>query len=61
LDEGVLGMIVVSKLFFLSFVLQLITLVQDLFFQYSRNNFLHSAVYDFLHQVLTGRVNSGYN
>ncbi|KAF8801647.1 SAPS-domain-containing protein [Phlegmacium glaucopus] len=36
-------------------------MIVDLFFQYPWNNFLHSAVYDFLHQVLTGRVDSGYN
>lgn len=45
---------------FFFFIFELIC-IQDLFFQYPWNNFLHSAVYDFLHQVLTGRVDSGYN
>ena len=63
LDDGVVGMIVVSDLFFFSFFFFIFELIciQDLFFQYPWNNFLHSAVYDFLHQVLTGRVDSGYN
>ncbi|KAL0946479.1 hypothetical protein HGRIS_012696 [Hohenbuehelia grisea] len=33
----------------------------DLFFEYPWNNFLHSAVYDLLHQILTGHVDSGVN
>ncbi|KAG9318917.1 SIT4 phosphatase-associated protein-domain-containing protein [Chiua virens] len=33
----------------------------DLFFEYPWNNFLHSVVYDFIHQVLTGRVDGGLN
>ncbi|KAH8106931.1 SAPS-domain-containing protein [Cristinia sonorae] len=32
----------------------------DLFFQFPWNNFLHSVVYDYVHQVLTGRA-LGYN
>ncbi|KAK7038262.1 SIT4 phosphatase-associated protein-domain-containing protein [Favolaschia claudopus] len=28
----------------------------DLFFEFPWNNFLHSAVYDFIHQILTGNV-----
>ena len=65
LDEGVISMIVVSNLFHFFFLffraLTDFPLAQDLFFQYPWNNFLHSAVYDFLHQVLTGRVDSGCN
>ncbi|KAK0463504.1 SIT4 phosphatase-associated protein-domain-containing protein [Desarmillaria tabescens] len=34
---------------------------QDLFFEYPWNNFLHSAVYDIIHQILTGNLESGYN
>ncbi|EPQ57764.1 SAPS-domain-containing protein [Gloeophyllum trabeum ATCC 11539] len=33
----------------------------DLFFGFPLNNFLHSVVYDFLHQILTGRVDEGMN
>ncbi|KIJ44266.1 hypothetical protein M422DRAFT_252275 [Sphaerobolus stellatus SS14] len=33
----------------------------DLFFQFPWNNFLHGTVYDLVHQVLTGRVDSGLN
>lgn len=29
---------------------------QDLIFQYPWNNFLHSVVYDVIHQILFGRV-----
>ncbi|KAJ6501910.1 SIT4 phosphatase-associated protein-domain-containing protein [Mycena sanguinolenta] len=31
----------------------------DLFFEFPWNNFLHSAVYDFIHQILTGNVDPG--
>ncbi|KAJ7878983.1 SIT4 phosphatase-associated protein-domain-containing protein, partial [Mycena olivaceomarginata] len=31
----------------------------DLFFEFPWNNFLHSAVYDFIHQILTGNVDAG--
>ena len=34
---------------------------QDLFFEFPWNNFLHSAVYDLVHQILTGNVESGVN
>jgi serine/threonine-protein phosphatase 6 regulatory subunit 3 len=33
--------------------------LQDLFFEFPWNNFLHSAVYDFIHQILTGNVDAG--
>ncbi|TFK68279.1 SAPS-domain-containing protein [Pluteus cervinus] len=33
----------------------------DLFFEFPWNNFLHGAVYDFVHQILTGRVENGLN
>lgn len=36
-------------------------LSQDLFFQFPWNNFLHSVVYDYIHQILTGRIDLGYN
>lgn len=32
-----------------------------MFFEYPWNNFLHSAVYDIIHQILTGNLDSGYN
>ncbi|KAJ7154198.1 SIT4 phosphatase-associated protein-domain-containing protein, partial [Mycena filopes] len=31
----------------------------DLFFEFPWNNFLHGAVYDFIHQILTGNVDEG--
>lgn len=34
---------------------------QDLFFGFPWNNFLHSVVYDVLHQILTGRTDHGLN
>ncbi|KAH6902440.1 phosphatase associated protein, partial [Coprinopsis sp. MPI-PUGE-AT-0042] len=33
----------------------------DLFFDFPWNNFLHSTVYDLIHQVLTGNVETGRN
>ncbi|OCH93828.1 SAPS-domain-containing protein [Obba rivulosa] len=33
----------------------------DLFFDFPWNNFLHSVVYDLIHQVLTGRIDGGFN
>ncbi|KAL4256787.1 SAPS family protein [Pleurotus pulmonarius] len=33
----------------------------DLFFDFPWNNFLHSAVYDLIHQILTGNVDRGLN
>ncbi|KAI0748433.1 SIT4 phosphatase-associated protein-domain-containing protein [Daedaleopsis nitida] len=33
----------------------------DLFFEFPWNNFLHCVVYDLIHQILTGRVDGGYN
>lgn len=39
----------------------ILTLFLDLFFEFPWNNFLHSAVYDFIHQILTGNVTSGLN
>ncbi|KAF9053141.1 SIT4 phosphatase-associated protein-domain-containing protein [Panaeolus papilionaceus] len=38
----------------------LVTMI-DLFFQFPWNNFLHSAVYDIIHQVMTGSVDAGLN
>lgn len=32
-----------------------------MFFEFPWNNFLHSAVYDVVHQVMTGAVDGGYN
>ncbi|KZT70090.1 SAPS-domain-containing protein [Daedalea quercina L-15889] len=33
----------------------------DLFFDFPWNNFLHSVVYDLVHQILTGRIDGGFN
>ncbi|KAI6008648.1 SIT4 phosphatase-associated protein-domain-containing protein [Pisolithus marmoratus] len=38
-----------------------LSVLLDLFFEFPWNNFLHSVVYDFIHQVLTGRVDGGLN
>ncbi|KAF8912191.1 SIT4 phosphatase-associated protein-domain-containing protein [Gymnopilus junonius] len=38
----------------------LVTMI-DMFFEYPWNNFLHSAVYDVVHQVMTGGAEGGYN
>ncbi|KAF8969575.1 SIT4 phosphatase-associated protein-domain-containing protein [Flammula alnicola] len=38
----------------------LVTII-DMFFDFPWNNFLHSAVYDVVHQVMTGAVEGGYN
>lgn len=37
-----------------SMVILVLTLVQDLFFEFPWANFLHGSVYDIIHQVLTG-------
>jgi serine/threonine-protein phosphatase 6 regulatory subunit 3 len=34
---------------------------QDLFFEFPWNNFLHSVVYDLVHQILNGKVESEVN
>ncbi|KIY70423.1 SAPS-domain-containing protein [Cylindrobasidium torrendii FP15055 ss-10] len=41
--------------------LGVIPVLLDLFFEYPWNNFLHSTVYDIIHQVLTGNLETGYN
>lgn len=35
--------------------------MKDLFFDFPWNNFLHSVVYDLIHQILTGRIDGGFN
>ncbi|TDL24973.1 SAPS-domain-containing protein [Rickenella mellea] len=40
---------------------RVLTSILDLFFAFPWNNFLHSTVYDVIHQILTGRVDSGLN
>lgn len=42
-------------------VLDLLSTFKDLFFEFPWNNFLHSAVYDHVHQILTGNVDDGCN
>ncbi|KAF8634541.1 hypothetical protein AX15_000839 [Amanita polypyramis BW_CC] len=37
----------------------ILTTLLDLFFEFPWNNFLHSAVYDLMHQILTGNVAHG--
>ncbi|TFK23456.1 SAPS-domain-containing protein [Coprinopsis marcescibilis] len=41
--------------------MNLFSTLLDLFFEFPWNNFLHSAVYDLIHQVLTGNVETGRN
>lgn len=38
-----------------------LSVLLDLFFEFPWNNFLHSVVYDFIHQILTGKVDGGLN
>ncbi|KAI6103591.1 SIT4 phosphatase-associated protein-domain-containing protein [Pisolithus sp. B1] len=38
-----------------------LSVLLDLFFEFPWNNFVHSVVYDFIHQILTGRVDGGLN
>ncbi|KAI9510264.1 SIT4 phosphatase-associated protein-domain-containing protein [Russula earlei] len=38
-----------------------LTTILDLFFEFPWNNFLHSVVYDLIHQILTGRIDGGAN
>jgi serine/threonine-protein phosphatase 6 regulatory subunit 3 len=42
-------------------LLVLANMLQDLVFQFPWNNFLHSVVYDILHQVLFGKVEGTLN
>ena len=35
--------------------------IQQLFFAYPWNNFLHNVVYDILQQFFNGRMNAGHN
>ncbi|GJJ12305.1 hypothetical protein Clacol_006546 [Clathrus columnatus] len=41
--------------------LNVVSTLLDFFFLYPWNNFLHGTVYDFIHQILTGRVDDGFN
>ncbi|KAJ3922136.1 SIT4 phosphatase-associated protein-domain-containing protein [Lentinula edodes] len=41
--------------------LNVLGVLLDLFFEFPWNNFLHNAVYDILHQILTGQVDTSYN
>ncbi|KAF9447599.1 SIT4 phosphatase-associated protein [Macrolepiota fuliginosa MF-IS2] len=50
-----------SKLKRLFLDLEILPTLLDLFFEFKWNNFLHSAVYDVIHQILTGNVESGLN
>ncbi|QRV72459.1 hypothetical protein RhiJN_00473 [Ceratobasidium sp. AG-Ba] len=38
--------------------LNIVSTILDFFFDFPWNNFLHNAVYDLLHQILTGRVDN---
>ncbi|KAI6131908.1 SIT4 phosphatase-associated protein-domain-containing protein [Pisolithus thermaeus] len=38
-----------------------LSVLLDLFFEFPWNNFVHSVVYDFIHQILTGRVDGCLN
>jgi serine/threonine-protein phosphatase 6 regulatory subunit 3 len=61
LDASVLSTLLVGMFIPCSFRPSDLVLLQDLFFEFPWNNFLHSVVYDFIHQVLTGRVDGGLN
>ncbi|KZV96148.1 SAPS-domain-containing protein [Exidia glandulosa HHB12029] len=41
--------------------LNVINTMVELFFKFPWNNFVHNVVYDFIHQILTGRVDKGLN
>ncbi|TRM61242.1 SIT4 phosphatase-associated protein-domain-containing protein [Schizophyllum amplum] len=41
--------------------LDILSSIMDLFFEFPWNNFLHSAVYDIIHQIFTGPAESGLN
>ncbi|RDB22233.1 Extragenic suppressor of kinetochore protein 1 [Hypsizygus marmoreus] len=41
--------------------INILSTLLDLFFDFPWNNFLHCAVYDVVHQILTGHVDSGLN
>ncbi|THV04000.1 SAPS-domain-containing protein [Dendrothele bispora CBS 962.96] len=41
--------------------LGVLEMLLDLFFEFPWNNFLHNAVYDIFHQILTGNIDGGYN
>lgn len=41
--------------------LNVLSTLLDLFFEFPWNNFLHSVVYDIIHQILTGRDEHGHN
>ena len=60
LQENVLVTMIVSPITIFKVPISQ-TDIQDLFFEFPWNNFLHSAVYDIVHQVMTGNVESGYN
>lgn len=50
-----------SKLKRMFLDLEILPTLLDLFFEFRWNNFLHSAVYDVIHQILTGNIESGLN
>jgi len=60
IELNVISTVVVSNVSFLPTCPRSHSL-QELFFKFPWNNFLHNVVYDFLHQVLTGRVDKGLN
>lgn len=59
LNVNVLSTLLVSPIFLATD--NCLRQTQDLFSEYPWNNFLHSAVYDMIHQILTGNVASGLN
>ena len=60
LDVNVLGTLLVSGSVSLDLI-AILPLYKDLFFEFPWNNFLHSVVYDLVHQILTGRVDKTLN
>lgn len=60
LETNVASTLLVS-LILLSSMRHTVDTMQDLFFDFPWNNFLHSVVYDLIHQILTGRIDGGFN
>ncbi|QRW01503.1 hypothetical protein RhiLY_00500 [Ceratobasidium sp. AG-Ba] len=48
----------ISVQYLIANYLNIVSTILDFFFDFPWNNFLHNAVYDLLHQILTGRVDN---
>lgn len=58
-EHKVVPTILVSR--FSLYNLKSLTVVQDFFFKFPWNNFLHNVVYDVVQQVFNGQMNRGFN